>query len=330
MAESSHILDYCKQSQCPIMLEEPMKNHTSFRIGGNAEYFLQPQTQEQLAGLMQLAEKENIPLVFLGRGSNLLVQDNGIEGIVIHLGADFGEKVHLSNPNQIYCPAGTKLSDLCQFAVAHSLTGLEFAYGIPGSVGGAIYMNAGAYGGEMKDVLRFVDYLDKNGNFHRIPAEECEFSYRHSVFSQPLSSEDSTSHTNPSNLSNLSNTEDMEGCCILGGVFELTTGEREKIQATMDDILERRKSKQPLDFPSAGSTFKRPEGAFASALIDQCGLKGYRHGGAMVSEKHAGFVINYDNASCQDVLALVQEVQAIVLEKTGFLLELEVKVIGKN
>lgn len=322
MAESSHILDYCKQSQCLILLEEPMKNHTSFRIGGNAEYFLQPQTQEQLAGLMQLAEKEKIPLFFLGRGSNLLVQDNGIDGIVIHLGADFGEKIHLSNSTQIYCPAGTKLSDLCQFAAAHSLTGLEFAYGIPGSVGGAIYMNAGAYGGEVKDVLRFVDYLDKNGNFHRIPAEECEFSYRHSVFSEPLSPEDSTSNTsNPSN---------MEGCCILGGVFELTTGEQEKIQTTMEDILERRKSKQPLDYPSAGSTFKRPEGAFASALIDQCGLKGYRHGGAMVSEKHAGFVINYENASCQDVLALVQEVQAIVLEKTGFHLELEVKVIGKN
>lgn len=325
MAESSHILDYCKQSQCPILLEEPMKNHTSFRIGGNAEYFLQPQTQEQLAGLMQLAEKEKIPLFFLGRGSNLLVQDNGIDGIVVHLGADFGEKIHLSNSTQIYCPAGTKLSDLCQFAAAHSLTGLEFAYGIPGSVGGAIYMNAGAYGGEVKDVLRFVDYFDKNGNFHCIPAEECEFSYRHSVFSQSLSPEDSTSNT--SNQSNLSN---MKGCCILGGVFELTTGEPEKIQSTMDDILERRKSKQPLDFPSAGSTFKRPEGAFASALIDQCGLKGYRHGGAMVSEKHAGFVINYDNASCQDVLALVQEVQAIVLEKTGFHLELEVKVIGKN
>lgn len=325
MAESSHILDYCKQSHCPILLEEPMKNHTSFRIGGNAEYFLQPQTQEQLAGLMQLAEKEKIPLFFLGRGSNLLVQDNGIDGIVVHLSADFGEKIHLSNSTQIYCPAGTKLSDLCQFAAAHSLTGLEFAYGIPGSVGGAIYMNAGAYGGEVKDVLRFVDYLDKNGNFHRISAEECEFSYRHSVFSQPLSSEDSTSNT--SNQSNLSN---MKGCCILGGVFELTTGEPEKIQSTMDDILERRKSKQPLDFPSAGSTFKRPEGAFASALIDQCGLKGYRHGGAMVSEKHAGFVINYENASCQDVLALVQEVQAIVLEKTGFHLELEVKVIGKN
>lgn len=322
MAESSHILDYCKQSQCPILLEEPMKNHTSFRIGGNAEYFLQPQTQEQLAGLMQLAEKEKIPLFFLGRGSNLLVQDNGIDGIVVHLGADFGEKIHLSNSTQIYCPAGTKLSDLCQFAAAHSLTGLEFAYGIPGSVGGAIYMNAGAYGGEVKDVLRFVDYLDKNGNFHRIPAEECEFSYRHSVFSQPLSPEGSTSNT--------SNISSMEGCCILGGVFELTTGEPEKIQSTMEDILERRKSKQPLDYPSAGSTFKRPEGAFASALIDQCGLKGYRHGGAMVSEKHAGFVINYENASCQDVLALVQEVQAIVLEKTGFHLELEVKVIGKN
>lgn len=322
MAESSHILDYCKQSQCPILLKEPMKNHTSFRIGGNAEYFLQPQTQEQLAGLMQLAEKEKIPLFFLGRGSNLLVQDNGIDGIVVHLSADFGEKIHLSNSTQIYCPAGTKLSDLCQFAAAHSLTGLEFAYGIPGSVGGAIYMNAGAYGGEVKDVLRFVDYLDKNGNFHRIPAEECEFSYRHSVFSEPLSPEGSTSNT--------SNSSNMEGCCILGGVFELTTGEPEKIQSTMDDILERRKSKQPLDFPSAGSTFKRPEGAFASALIDQCGLKGYRHGGAMVSEKHAGFVINYENASCQDVLALVQEVQAIVLEKTGFHLELEVKVIGKN
>lgn len=321
MAESSHILDYCKQSQCPILLKEPMKNHTSFRIGGNAEYFLQPQTQEQLAGLMQLAEKEKIPLFFLGRGSNLLVQDNGIDGIVVHLGADFGEKIHLSNSTQIYCPAGTKLSDLCQFAAAHSLTGLEFAYGIPGSVGGAIYMNAGAYGGEVKDVLRIVDYLDKNGNFHRIPAEECEFSYRHSVFSEPLSPEGSTSNTSNSN---------MEGCCILGGVFELTTGEPEKIQSTMEDILERRKSKQPLDYPSAGSTFKRPEGAFASALIDQCGLKGYRHGGAMVSEKHAGFVINYENASCQDVLALVQEVQAIVLEKTGFHLELEVKVIGKN
>ncbi len=206
----------------------------------------------------------------------------------------------------VYCNvtvgAGMKLSTLCNFALNHSCTGLEFAYGIPGTVGGAIYMNAGAYGGEMKDVLTSVEYLAADGNIVEVPAAELDLSYRHSIFEE-------------------------NGGCILSATFRLKKGDAASIKARMDELMQKRIDKQPLDKPSAGSTFKRPAGAFAAALIDQCGLRGYRHGGAAVSEKHCGFVVNLGGATCADVLALCDEVRSIVKEKTGYDLEKEIRVV---
>ena len=198
--------------------------------------------------------------------------------------------------------ADKMLSSLCMTALENSLTGLEFAYGIPGTVGGAVYMNAGAYGGEMKDVLVSVRYLTAEGESVEIPAEQLDLSYRHSIFEE-------------------------NGGCILSAKFHLARGNAADIRSRMDDLMARRKDKQPLDKPSAGSTFKRPVGAFAAALIDQCGLRGYRHGGAAVSDKHCGFVVNLGGATCADVLALCDEVRAIVKEKTGYDLEKEIRVV---
>ena len=195
------------------------------------------------------------------------------------------------------------LSSLCMAALENSLTGLEFAYGIPGTVGGAVYMNAGAYGGEMKDVLASVRYLTGEGEIVEVPAEQLDLRYRHSIFEE-------------------------NGGCILSAKFYLARGSASDIRAKMDDLMARRRDKQPLDKPSAGSTFKRPVGAFAAALIDQCGLRGYRHGGAAVSEKHCGFVVNLGGATCADVLALCDEVRAIVKEKTGYDLEKEIRVVA--
>ena len=214
-------------------------------------------------------------------------------GLSIYQNADGG---------YISAPAGLKLSELCKFALQHGYTGLEFAYGIPGTVGGAVYMNAGAYGGEMKDVLTTVQYLTTEDEVKETAAAELDLRYRHSIFEE-------------------------NGGCILSAQFALTPGEPEVIRAKMDELMAKRLDKQPLDKPSAGSTFKRPVGAFAAALIDQCGLRGYRHGGAAVSEKHCGFVVNLGGATCADVLALCEEVRTIVKEKTGYDLEKEIRVV---
>lgn len=306
MADLSQLLNNFEKTGCPFKLQEPMKNYTSFHIGGNADCIIFPETEEQLSNAVRLIRQLNLPITFLGRGSNLLVRDGGIRGVVVQLGSDFGNGISLVNGTDIFCPAGKKLSDLCQFAELNGLSGLEFAWGIPGSVGGAIYMNAGAYGGETKDVLYSARFLDKDSTPKELYADKFLLSYRHSIFCD----------------------KEMDGACIIGGVFRLTPGDKTQIQNKMDNILERRKSKQPLDYPSGGSTFKRPEGAFTAALIEECGLKGHCHGGAMVSEKHSGFVINYKNASCNDVLELVEEVKKAVFQKTGIKLELEIKVIG--
>ncbi len=280
--------------------QEPLAAHTTFKIGGPAAVFVQPAQEDQLCSTIALCRELSVPYYVLGNGSNTLFGDKGWNGAVICLAGLRGE-VHQEGDN-LWAPAGMPLNMLCMAALRASLTGLEFAYGIPGTVGGAVYMNAGAYGGEMKDVLVSVRHLNAQGEIVETPASELDLGYRHSIF------------------------ED-NGDCILSAQVRLAPGDAQKISEQMNDLMGRRRDKQPLDKPSAGSTFKRPVGAFAGALIDQCGLRGYRHGGAAISEKHCGFVVNLGGATCADVLALCQEVQTIVKEKTGFTLEKEIRVV---
>ena len=282
--------------------QEELSKHTSFKIGGPAEIFAKPASTEQVALIADFCRKNEIPLLPLGKGSNVLAPDNGIKGVTMHFGSDFG-KIILLDDETIYCEAGASLSALCKFALENELTGLEFAYGIPGSVGGAVFMNAGAYGGEIKDVILFADHVDKEGRTGRFTGDELQMSYRHSVYSG-------------------------KEYFITGAAFKLQKGDRTEIKAKMDDLLGRRFDKQPMDKPSAGSTFKRPEGAFASALIDQCGLKGYRIGGAEVSTKHAGFVVNIGGATAEDVLQLIGYIQEKVKNDTGFFIEPEIEILG--
>ena len=291
---------YALSLECSAEREVSMKNYTSFKVGGPAELFLSPENAGQTAKLVRFCEKEEIPVFVLGKGSNLLVSDRGIKGAVIYTGKQCG--ISLVDENTVRAQSGASLAQLCTFALENSLSGLEFAYGIPGTVGGAVFMNAGAYGGEMKDVLTTVQYLTAEGEIKEETAAELDLRYRHSIFEE-------------------------NGGCILSAQFALTPGEPEVIRAKMDELMAKRLDKQPLDKPSAGSTFKRPVGAFAAALIDQCGLRGYRHGGAAVSEKHCGFVVNLGGATCADVLALCEEVRTIVKEKTGYDLEKEIRVV---
>ncbi len=277
----------------------PMSQHTSFRIGGPARRMAFPTNREQLVILMGLAEECGVKPFVLGKGTNLLVADEGLDRLVIKT----DQMVHISriDDTTIECDAGISLARLAMFAQQEGLTGLEFAHGIPGSLGGGVYMNAGAYGGEMKQVVTEVVALYEDG-IRYLKADELEFSYRHSVFS------------------------DSEAV-VLGAKMTLKPGDRETIHATMSDLMARRKASQPLEYPSAGSTFKRPEGNFAGTLIEKTGLKGLTVGGAQVSQKHAGFVINVGGATCADVEELIRQVQLRVKEASGILLEPEVKMI---
>ena len=231
----------------------------------------------------------------------MLCDDKGFGGIVFHVGNDFSE-IKLHENGVIEVEAGCSLIKLCKFALDNSLTGLEFAYGIPGTVGGAIYMNAGAYGGEIKDVLQSAEFIDLNGEASTYLIDQMNLSYRHSIFQS-------------------------NNYIITKGIFQLKKGNKADIEAKMADLMNRRKTKQPLEYPNAGSTFKRPEGQFAGKLIQDCGLKGYTFGGAMVSEKHSGFVINYDNATSDDVKKVIEHVQKTVLDQTGYFLDCEVRII---
>ena len=280
--------------------QEPLSAHTTFKIGGPAAVFAQPVQEDQLCGAIALCKELSVPYYVLGNGSNILFGDKGWSGAVICLAKLRGE-VHQEG-NTLWAPAGMPLNMLCMAALRAGLAGLEFAYGIPGTVGGAVYMNAGAYGGEMKDVLVSVRHLNAQGEIVETPASALDLRYRHSIFEE-------------------------SGDCILSAKVSLTPGDPEKISEQMNELMGRRRDKQPLDKPSAGSAFKRPAGAFAGALIDQCGLRGYRYGGAAISEKHCGFVVNLGGATCEDVLALCQEVQNIVKEKTGYTLEKEIRVV---
>ena len=297
-----NIIDILSNSNIPYTLNEPMSAHTTFKIGGAADILITVGNLSELQTVISACKDCSMPYMILGNGSNLLVSDKGIEGAVIALDGDFKE-ISVESET-VTAGAGAKLSRLCTVAMEHSLSGLEFAYGIPGTVGGAMYMNAGAYGGEMKDVALSVTALSPDGSVREVPAAEMALGYRTSVFK-------------------------TNGDIILFAKYNLHTGDKSAIKAQMEDIMGRRKSKQPLEYPSAGSVFKRPEGAFAGTLIEQCGLKGKTVGGAQVSEKHAGFIINVGGATCDDVMELVKVVQDTVKAETGYILEREIIRTGR-
>lgn len=288
-----------RMSDLKILRDEPMHIHTTFRIGGPARRMACPASVQELSDLLGLVEENDFPYLVVGNGSNLLVSDEGIDKIVIHTGTL--ERMERREGNVLYAEAGVSLARLAVFARKESLTGLEFAHGIPGSLGGAVCMNAGAYGGEMCQVITSVTAWLPGRGVCELSPDELDLRYRHSYFS------------------------DHEGV-VLAAALRLKEGVESEILAQMEDLIRRRKEKQPLEYPSAGSTFKRPEGHFAGALIEQCGLKGTSVGGAQVSEKHAGFVINRGGATCRDVLALIETVQRTVLAETGIALEPEIKV----
>lgn len=276
-----------------------MKDYTSFRTGGNCAYLIKPDSIDNLSNIIKKCTDENICYTVLGNGSNVLVSDDGIDGIVIHIGDGLGN-IKLIAEDTIYCEAGVKLGTLCNFALENSLTGLEFAFGIPGTLGGALFMNAGAYDAEMKNVVTKIHHITPDGEKAFLCNEEAELGYRTSAYQK-------------------------NGFVITGAEIKLEKGEKTEIQAKMNELLNRRKDKQPLEYPSAGSTFKRPEGYFAGALIEQCGLKGKQIGGAKVSEKHAGFIINYDNATTADILSLMDFVTNTVEKEKGVRLTPEVR-----
>ncbi len=282
--------------------EEPMKRHTTFRIGGPAQFFITPQSTEELAGIITLCRRFQIPYRVMGNGSNLLVRDEGWRGAVISTEALKNARCSCCS---IWAEAGISLARLARLAQEASLTGLEFAAGIPGTLGGALVMNAGAYGGEMKDVLVWADVLDERGMIHRKNGEQLKLGYRTSCIPE-------------------------ERYIVLAAELSLCPGDSESIQREMEELAFRRREKQPLEYPSAGSTFKRPPGHFAAKLIDDAGLRGFQLGGAAVSEKHCGFVINKDQATAKDVLGLCEEVRRRVREHSGVELELEVKILGED
>ncbi len=287
-----------------VLEQEPLSRHTTFRIGGPARFLAQPKTEAEARELVKFCRERGIRPFFLGNGSNLLVSDRGYSGVVVktcHL--DRLERPDSPGMDRVVAGSGVLLSHLAAAAADWGLSGLEFASGIPGSLGGGIRMNAGAYGGELSQVVESVTCLDETGEVRVLSQEECGFSYRRSVF---------VSHPD---------------WLILRAKLALEPGDRSEIRGRMAELNRRRREKQPLEYPSAGSTFKRPQEHFAAALIEECGLKGLTVGGAQVSEKHSGFVINRGGATCADVLALMEEVKARVLEKTGVLLEPEVEIL---
>ena len=302
VAAKERLAALCQLEKIPVLWDEPMKNHTSFKIGGPAAALCAPKDRQQLRKLVGFVQREGVDSWYIGNGSNLLVSDKGLNGVAILLDSGFDGEIEVDG-TVLLAPAGKKLSAVCAAACAAGLTGLEFACGIPGTVGGAVYMNAGAYGGELKDVLESVTFLDDNLQLRTLPAADLAMGYRTSIFEQ-----------NP-------------GWCILSVTVVLHRGDGAAVLAKMQELLGKRKEKQPLEWPSAGSTFKRPVGAFAGKLIEDCGLRGFTVGGAQISEKHCGFVINRGGATCADVVELTEQVKQIVKQKTGFVLEREIRVV---
>ncbi len=285
-----------------IKLEEPMKNHTTFRIGGPAKVFVTPRTSEEVRAIVTVCRKGKIPYYIVGNGSNLLVSDQGYEGVIIQIYREMNE-IRVEG-DTVTAQAGALLSAIANRALEEGLAGLEFASGIPGTLGGACIMNAGAYGGEMKDVIREVTLLTPEGEVRAVPANQMEFGYRTSIAART-------------------------GAIVLGAGIQLQRGDKGEIRARMEELREKRVSKQPLEYPSAGSTFKRPEGYFAGKLIQDAGLRGFAVGGAQVSEKHCGFVVNKGGATAADVAELMRRVSDKVEEQFGVRLEPEVKKLGE-
>lgn len=286
-----------------VLKDELMKKHTTFRVGGPADWLVTPTEEEQIREVVNLLRTENVPYYVMGNGSNLLVGDKGYRGVIIQLGKNLSQ-IRMTEEGVLYAQAGALLSKIAAEALAQSLTGFEFASGIPGALGGAVMMNAGAYGGEMKHALKDALALTANGELRVLPVEQMALGYRTSIFAQ-------------------------NGDIVLSAQIRLQEGSPEEIRAYMDELKEKRITKQPLEYPSAGSTFKRPEGYFAGKLIEDTGLRGFQVGGAQVSEKHCGFVINKEQATAADILSLIEQVSDRVEAKFGVRLEPEVKRIGE-
>lgn len=284
-----------------VRRNEPFSEHTSFHIGGPADYMLWPETPDQLAAILHYAKAHDLPLFILGNGSNLLVSDLGMAGLVINTARFTDMTFH---DEQVEVGAGVLLADLSQAAAQRGLTGLEFACGIPGSMGGAVFMNAGAYEGEMKDVITAVTVMNRQGDVQTIPAAEMHFSYRHSRLKE-------------------------EPLICLSATLQLAPGNQAEIDSTIEALTERRENRQPLELPSAGSTFKRPPGHYAGPLIIDAGYQGHQIGGAQISMKHAGFIVNQGGATAKDVLSLIAAVQAGVKAHSGITLEPEVRMVGR-
>lgn len=284
-----------------VVQQASMADYTTFHIGGDADWFITAPGEEAAARVLRACRETDTPLLFLGNGSNLLVADAGIRGVVLRLAPDAGAPRR--EGDTVICPAGMPLKQLCRYARDEGLAGLEFAYGIPGTVGGAVYMNAGAYGGQIADVLTVARVLTDDGTVREVPAAQLALGYRHSALME-------------------------SGGIVTQAAFTLCPDDREAIAARMEEFMRRRREKQPLEYPSAGSFFKRPPGQFAGTLIEGCGLKGLTVGGAQVSEKHAGFLINRGGATCADVLALARRVQETVYVQRGVRLEREVRTAG--
>ncbi len=285
-----------------VLQNQSMKNYTTFKVGGEAELFLVPNTIEELSQTIKYLNIAQYPYYIMGNGSNILVSDSGYKGAIIKLKENFSAIEIDADNCYVKAEAGATLAKIAKLVYDEGMTGFEFAAGIPGTLGGAVTMNAGAYGGEMKDIVMEVSVMDKAGNVDVKTAEEMKFAYRHSIVMD-------------------------EELIVLSAIMELKPGNRNEIKELMDDLATRRRDKQPLEYPSAGSTFKRPEGYFAGKLIMDAGLRGYRVGGAMVSEKHCGFVINAGNATASDVLQVISDVKAKVFEQFGVMLEEEVKIL---
>ncbi len=285
---------------CTVVHGAELKNYTTFKIGGKAPCLIELDNSEKCVKLITFAEKAGITYYVIGKGSNLIVDDRGVDAVFFHIS---GNGIYVKNETSIVCFSGVTLSKLCAFALGNGLGGLEFANGIPGSVGGAVYMNAGAYGGEIKDVIVSAEVLGKDGKVVAFTKDDLKLAYRKSVIME-------------------------NGGIILSAEFSLEKADKNEIRAKMNELMEKRRSKQPLEYPSAGSSFKRPEGSYASLLIEQCGLKGFSVGGAQVSEKHSGFIINKGGASFDDLMELISKVKSVVKEKTGYILECEPEIIS--
>ena len=293
------LIGFCKNNNIRFLKEALLKDYLTFRVGGPCRLMVFPDTADKTVSLLKYVNDINIRYFIIGKGSNLLCRDDGFDGVIINT-SDF-ESADIRG-DRIICSSGISLMKVCRAALDNSLSGLECEYGIPGSVGGAVFMNAGAYGGEIRDIVSSVTHITHGGKIETLLSDKLDFGYRHSFYSD-------------------------NDCFIISAEFKLSEGNFSEIKAKMDDLLSRRKEKQPLDLPSAGSTFKRPEGYYAGALIEECDLKGYTIGGAQVSEKHAGFIVNKSNATCADICNLIEHCRETVYKQTGIMLEPEVRFI---